>query len=1390
MAGRLINKRTRWTNKTYQHKPLAIQKKETNKMEIQPEAVQNTEEATKTNEYIPVSDLCASLDTVVPSSMRYELHKAMQTVDRRVNDVDEYVARKLQYITGNATEEERKYGLTLLCDAFGAEQVDGIATAIYNIENREQGIIIGDQTGIGKGRQAAGIIRYAILNGYKPIFLTEKPNLFSDILRDLIAIGSDDGVILRYLESTEEVSRDTAEMDDNTDEEELVKSGEEFEGEEDDQTGIIGDFVRREVYRENKQYDKQKIGRKMVMPFIVNNYDKKTVVKDEDGNIIYEPLKGKPTEKTAIFNSGQIPEPYKCVFATYSQFRGKTTTTKMAWLSQVAANNIVIMDESHNASGSSNTGTFLASVLQNTKGVVFLSATFAKRPDNMPIYASKTAIADANMTPEALVGAITNGGVALQEVLSSQLVREGQMIRRERSYEGVSVNYIYLDESQLENERPYLNKSEEHRAIFDRATDIIRDIIYFQKVYVDPIIARLDDEMAGQQLEAVKTAGTNEGGVNNSPAFSGVFNVINQLLFSIKAESVARVVIDRLRQGMSVVVAFGNTMESFLDSYENEKGELVQYGDIITDDFQEVLIRRLKSALRYTVKKPGAFKKKEDGIEHHYIDPMVQNEQFQNAYQKIKNKIDEISVGISISPIDVLTDILEKAGYSVAEVTGRSSKIKPLKKGEARYIKREKISANDAFRKFNDNEVDVLLINRSGSTGASAQAKPTQKVSADKVKPRCMVILQAELDINTEVQKRGRINRTGQMYKPTYDYVISAVPAEQRLMMMLQKKLKSLDANTTSNQKESKKLLDSADFLNKVGDTIVVDYLNENPLINSMIDDPLRLDSEDPKTENAAHRVSGRVAILPIKDQEDFYKEMITRYNAEIELLDSLGENDLEVKTIDLEAEVLETKTVVKGKPGAKSIFGKDTLLEKCKVKNTSKPFTHEELTVIINRQLSGRSADDIADEMIEKLEAFMRTKSNEEQTETILAYEKIQSTITAEKGYKAAKTDAEKSEYIEKRSDEIEVAKDAAIERIRKSYQNRLQMIRDRFSFFTIGKMIGYPASTYRADGSWYKGVVIGFDIKADAKNPYAPSQIRLKLAIGNGIKSVAIPLSKTEILDACIVLDRQINYWERDNALEHWDEIIKESTGDREIRYIVTGNILQGLGNPMLRGRLINYTMAPDKNGVKKVRKGVLLQRGFNPNTGSDGGMRVTVPIVQALKVIKSMVQGRTMTTTDQFGIAKHWDGNYKIIVPVNKKTGGKFYLDENILSLISDGRGFNKAGANMIANLPEERIEKLVDYLWKKFGSSVMLNQNEYIQATGDEKPQVADEEEGEIVEPVIAALSKKPDSNDEDIEDELSKAQRRAAEAEKRAALNDLRRKLQLVAFRQGASPSDF
>ena len=73
-------------------------------------------------------------------------------------------------------------------DALNDIQVDSVAMAIRNLENGH-GLLVGDQTGLGKGRQAAAMISYLIKSKKIPVFVTENNSLYDDMLRDLNDIG-------------------------------------------------------------------------------------------------------------------------------------------------------------------------------------------------------------------------------------------------------------------------------------------------------------------------------------------------------------------------------------------------------------------------------------------------------------------------------------------------------------------------------------------------------------------------------------------------------------------------------------------------------------------------------------------------------------------------------------------------------------------------------------------------------------------------------------------------------------------------------------------------------------------------------------------------------------------------------------------------------------------------------------------------------------------------------------------------------------------------------------------------------------------------------------------------------------------------------------------------
>lgn len=1161
--------------------------------------------------YVPASEACIVLNTEVPDSMAFETSEAVKFVQKEVGgDMDNFVRHRLRYPNKTA-----------LCKVLSAEQIDAVAMAIYNIEARGQGMIIGDQTGIGKGRIAASMIRYAVMQGLKPVFLTEKANLFSDIYRDLAAIGS-----------------------------------------------------------------------AHLKPFIVNSRESKTDIKDEDGEIIYQAPP--PTEQQNIISSREVPTGYDFILGTYSQFNSaEKKPEKPNFLRAIAPGNIFIMDEAHNSSGSSNTGEFMQGVIRNTKGVVFLSATFAKRPDNMPIYAMKTAIADCNMTKDELVDAITKGGVALQEVLSSQLVAEGQMMRRERSFEGVEVNYISIDD-----------KAEEHRAISDNITGILRDIIAFQSTYIDRMVDELDDIAIAEGKEVEIREGTSQAGVDNLPYFSKVFQVINQMLFSLKAEAVAERAITRLKEGKKPVIAFASTMGSFIESMENEHGMQVSDGDTINTDFSEVLRRGLDGIMRYT-------EKDVDGNAiHKRFELSELPKEAQREYERIMEKIQTVSTGISISPIDVVIKKIKAAGYSVAEVTGRKYEVQlNLKTARGIVLSRKRINTNDAFRQFNNNEVDVLMINQSGSTGASAHAIPTAKVPKEQVRQRVMLVLQAEVDISTEVQKRGRINRTGQILKPIYDYVISAIPAEKRLMMMLQKKLKSLDANTTSNQKQSTKILDVPDFLNKYGDKIVKEYLLENKAVNDLLDDPLHLkdsgadsgSSNANAMEEAAHRVSGRVAVLSTQMQQDFYNEVSERYNDFVEYLKQVGEYDLEVEAMNLEAETIGSGVIKMGK-GSDSAFGDDSILETIKANVLKKPFTKTELENLITESLKGKDPQIIQQEVIADYELGITQRLQEEEGEVHAKYDLLKMSIPAEKKIQRVlekQGETAWQEAIKQREEELQAAREAQLQNLARTFDNRKQYLQKIFRFFYVARFLSYPVETYEGGKAVVPAVFLGLMIDKKKRNPYAPSAMKLRFAIANSNKYLAIPASYNEEILAIIGSSVDTPQLPMDELLQQWEDYTKQSYVDRKIRHIITGNLLQVFSD--FKGKLVSYTTIN-----KETKKGILLPENWNPDDQRQRG--ITVPILKALRLIKSIPQNGHIVTNNGVSFFRQGD-HFKIIVAASRSKGGGIYLDREILELV-ENNNFEKTSDKMVANLPENHITKLVELLQNNHNCSVSVPESQ--------------------------------------------------------------------------------
>lgn len=213
--------------------------------------------------------------------------------------------------------------------------------------------------------------------------------------------------------------------------------------------------------------------------------------------------------------------------------------------------------------------------------------------------------------------------------------------------------------------------------------------------------------------------------------------------------------------------------------------------------------------------------------------------------------------------------------------------------------------------------------------------------------------------------------------------------------------------------------------------------------------------------------------------------------------------------------------------------------------------------------------------------------------------------------------------------------------------------------------------------------------------KNPYAPSAIKLRFAIANGSKYLAMPGSYSEEIMAIIGASADLSQPTMERLLNDWEIYTKENNVDRKIRYIVTGNLLQAFSD--MKGKLVSYT-----TNDGQVKKGILMPEHWNP--GEQIQDNVVVPILKALPIIKSLTQNNQIVTNNGLSIFR--TGNFiKLIIAASRAKGGDIYLDKEILNLV-EKNNFEKTSDKMVAMLPERHINKLVELLQTNHSSSITI------------------------------------------------------------------------------------
>lgn len=1202
--------------------------------------------------YTPKSGNPFTLKAVMPADQQEAVNKNLE----KLGDADQFLVDELGY---NDKDD--------LYSHLAAEQVDSVALALQQAK-KGNAFIIGDMTGIGKGRQAASLIRYAKKQGQVPVYFTKTAGLLSDVYRDLVDIGSPD-----------------------------------------------------------------------LRPFVFGSA-KEAAITDSDGKVVFA-LPSKSEVKRVldyIEKNGKLPDEYDYVLTTYSQVSngvyefdedGNRKERKLAKgksfgaaalsgqrrrdaIEKLMGNAYLILDESHTAGGNSGQGNYFQHIIQKAKNVTFFSATFAKRPDNMPIYALRTAMNEGGMKSSDLIDAVKRGGATLQEIMSQTLTQCGQMIRRERDMTGVTIDWKAIDDPE---------RVQEQREQYDSIIGLFNDIINFQKKYVSSYVDERNDELATIQSTMEIKKGTAALGIKNQPFASKAFNTVQQVLLSLKAKSAAERAIDYLKQGMKPVIALNNTNES-------QTGNLALGEEMDAPDLGTSLKKGLEGTLRYTQKDA------KDNSESGYIKLSDLGDEAVEAYHELEKKIEQTSTGLSLSPIDVIKNELQKAGYKVGELTGRQTEFVYNDNGTVTKVKRADTDKKKLARDFNDGKIDALILNKSAATGISLHASSKYKDQ----KKRVMIVAQQQLDVNDEVQMRGRIDRTGQVARGAYEYVVSLIPAEQRLLMMFKAKLKSLDANTTSSQKSKFNEMEVADITNKYGDKVVKEYMAEHLDLYARMADPFGWEKSngddlsriDPQTLVAsgggvgdgeagadASKLLGRMALLRVSEQEKMLQEIGELYANEIQRLNEMGENDLEITELPLKAKTIRKEVWKQGaEPGGDNAFADNTYIEKVNMAILKKPMKASEVKASQDGLTGGKTWDEYKTEKKAAVKEYFdqkiadETQKYEERAVKAAAKAKEKYIKDAKKGQKDS---GMSDEQIEKMAgyqyDNIYNQEKDKLNDVVKNLKAKAEMFERVLDTFDTNQTFVLPMDMNNPNELSGFGNSYGRLIDIKITDNYSPNASSVSFATLDGRRKITFPIAgkvgagegNIDVISAIDNMTKQAigmgdsHLRVLNQNIDNWDRLT--SNESRKNGYIVTGNLMQALVDSKdqgLGGQLVKYT-----TDTGEVKTGILMPDRFDPK-----GLTTDAPINSVTdKFELSSWHGGIdeVTSSDGEVKVKRIDNNrgyfYELRVPKSKAKGGKYFMDNDLLKLV-DGNNFETRGNNMLAEFNPEQLKPVLDRLSK--------------------------------------------------------------------------------------------
>jgi Toprim-like/Protein of unknown function (DUF3991)/MutS domain I len=458
--------------------------------------------------------------------------------------------------------------------------------------------------------------------------------------------------------------------------------------------------------------------------------------------------------------------------------------------------------------------------------------------------------------------------------------------------------------------------------------------------------------------------------------------------------------------------------------------------------------------------------------------------------------------------------------------------------------------------------------------------------------------------------------------------------------------------------------------------------LEEDYELQAKLGYPLKVSSDDSEIA-VIKRVTGRIPLLTIQEQEDLYTLIETETQELIAQKEAMGESVLRADQLDLEARAIARMEVIPDNSGIESEFTGSVSLEVVDAKVAVKPLTQLQVINAVREQLELTPVSAVSEHDFGAVEA--------------IAYEFSRSAIsTIQQATNRYRREALLNAKSESGRDKLNARLDEQLLHLQRVFQ---------------AMPPGTTVQVISPEGNVFYGVVSRFIQKSQNGSPAAPTNWKAEILIVHRSRQLIIPLTKFNRgrEDSANLITRQASTWNNEPIYESFD--LRQTQNQRMEVQIFTGNPIKAY-EKFPKGKFVNYT-----NDQGEVLQGLVMPASFDIQEALRE-QPVAFYEAQQVKAFLTEVtryQGSVKTLDELLTIKPQASARFNntnatgfILQTLKSSIGDQYSLDEAIIQ--AAGAEFYSVSDRMECIVPKDRIDSVL---------TVILNEKHWTLAAFDFK-----------------------------------------------------------------------